>query len=91
MDPFLKVSRGSQPQLWASTFYDRDMELTRRVEVGEGGRIDFVAPELQQGETVEVRVTKPSKGKREPNRALKGLKRMADDFADLLPDFQPYR
>lgn len=57
------------------------MELTRNAEVGEGGRIDIVVPELEPGQRVELHiVTVPSVRKRRKLGHLKGLIHMSDDF-----------
>jgi len=64
-----------------------NVELTRSVEVGYGGRIELAYPELEAGQTVEVQIVTQSK----PKRArpvfgrLKGLITIHDNFDDPIP------
>lgn len=66
------------------------MELTRTVEVGRGGHIDLVVPELE-GQRVEIRIV-PEAAPHHERRfgILKGRGRMRDDFDAPLDEFEPY-
>lgn len=68
------------------------MELTRSIEVGSGGRIELVFPELQQGQRVEVHVL-ITEAVLLPHAGFgshKGLIRIKDNFDDPLPEFADY-
>ena len=68
------------------------VELTKSIEVGSGGKIELVFPELQQGQQVEVHVVTnvPSGPRPAVFGRLKGLVIIHDKFDDPLPEFDEY-
>src|SRR5580692_4238350 len=72
--------------------YHINVELTKSVEVGNGGKIELTFPELMEGQRVEVHVVPAELGarKRPEFGRLKGLITIHENFDDPLPEFEDY-
>ena len=61
-------ARREAEALRASVTYHMSVELTKSVEVGRGGRVELVVPELPEGSHVDVHVSSPASEIRKPAR-----------------------
>ncbi len=68
------------------------MEVTRSIEVGTGGKIELIFPELAPGQTVQVSVVTEAPQPRQKSvfGRLKGKVKICDNFDDPIPGFEDF-